>query len=54
LRLLLLDNSGELIHEVRARNLDNYIQLRFNVQTGENFSVSIAVDDSRITEHFEI
>ncbi|KAB8335767.1 DUF1822 family protein [Scytonema tolypothrichoides VB-61278] len=54
LKLVLLDNSGQVLREVPTRESDNYIQLRFNGQQGEQFSVKVAIGNASVTEHFEI
>jgi hypothetical protein len=54
LKLILLDDAGQRLREVTARQADIYIQLKFNAQPGEQFSVSIAIEDASITEDFAI
>ncbi|NER51547.1 MAG: DUF1822 family protein [Symploca sp. SIO1A3] len=54
LKLLLLDESGQILREVTARQADIYIQLKLNGQPGEQFSVSVALGEGSITEDFVI
>lgn len=54
LKLILLDNTGEILHEAVARTVDNYIQIKLSGNTGETFSVRIVFESSCITEDFEI
>lgn len=53
MKLVLLTESAEIIHQVQTREQDNYIQLpRFDGEAGECFSIQVAVDDYQITENF--
>jgi Protein of unknown function (DUF1822) len=54
LKLVLLDPSGNILREVVARQADIYVQLKFNGEKGEKFSVRIELETSRITEDFVI
>lgn len=54
LKLILLNDSGEILHEVIARRADIYIQLKFSCQPGERFSVQVALGEANITEDFVI
>jgi Protein of unknown function (DUF1822) len=54
LKLALLDPAGEVLREVSARQADIYIQLKFNGESGERFSVRIELETSKITEDFVI
>lgn len=54
LQLIVLDESGAIFLEARARNADNYIQLQFSGEPGERFSVKVALGDNGITEDFVI
>jgi hypothetical protein len=55
LRLALLSTSGDILQEVRSRRQDNYIQLaRFTGETGERFSIQVALENATIVENFEI
>ncbi|NEP09157.1 MAG: DUF1822 family protein [Symploca sp. SIO2C1] len=54
-RLALLSQSGETIQEVPSRSFDNFIQLpRFKCDSGEQFSIQVALDDLSITENFVV
>jgi hypothetical protein len=54
LQLVVLDESGAVFLEARARNADNYIQLQFNGEPGEHFSVKVALGSQSVTEDFVI
>lgn len=55
LRLALLSIEGDILQEVRSRRQDNYIQLsRFTGETGERFSIQVALENAMIVENFEI
>jgi len=54
LKLLLLDESGQILREVTARQADIYIQLKLNGQPGEQFSVCVALGEGSIKEDFVI
>lgn len=54
LKLILLNDSGEILHEVIARRADIYIQLKFSCQPRERFSVQVALGEANITEDFVI
>ncbi|GAA6623006.1 hypothetical protein NUACC26_088310 [Scytonema sp. NUACC26] len=52
LKLIVMDESGNLIKEVSAREKDNYIQFKFIADSGDRFSVKVALADASITEFF--
>lgn len=54
LQLVVLDESGAIFLEAKARRADNYIQLQFSGSVGERFSVKVALDEVSITENFAI
>lgn len=54
LQMMVLDDSGAVFLESQSRQMDQYMQLYFRGQVGEQFSVSITLDDSTITEDFSI
>lgn len=54
LQLGVLDESGEILAQVSARSADNYIQLQFAAQVGEQFSVRVTLERASITEHFRV
>ncbi|MGV0027881.1 DUF1822 family protein [Phormidesmis priestleyi] len=54
LHLSVLDDANNTFLEVRSRNADNYIQLQFSANVGEQFRVSIALEDARVIEEFVI
>jgi hypothetical protein len=54
LQLTVLDESGATSLEAEARSADNWMQLEFSGQTGEQFSIKLALGDISITEDFVI
>lgn len=54
LQLIVLDESGAISLEAQARNADNWMQLEFSGEPGEQFSVKLALGDVSITEDFVI
>ncbi|GAA6621714.1 DUF1822 family protein [Scytonema sp. NUACC26] len=54
LQLTVLDGSGAVFLESQARSADNYIQLQFKGEPGEQFSVKLGLNDASVTEHFAI
>ena len=53
LQLMVLDNVGEPVMQANARSTKN-IQLEFSGETGESFSVKVALGDVSVTEAFLI
>jgi len=54
LKLVLLDERGQSLREVVARQSDVYIQLKFSGAPGEAFSVRVELGSASITEDFVI
>ena len=55
IKLALLSESAEIIHQVQTREQDNYVQLpRFDGEVGECFTIQVAIDDCQITENFVV
>jgi hypothetical protein len=54
LKLMLLDDSGEILREVTARCADVYVQLKFTCEMGEKFSVQLTLGDANFREYFVI
>lgn len=56
LQLIVLDETGVTSPELkaRARSNDNLIQLEFSGESGEQFSVIVALGDVSVTENFKI
>lgn len=54
LKLILLDDSGEILREVTARRADVYVQLKFTCEMGEKFSVQLTLGDANFREDFVI
>ncbi|BAY61674.1 hypothetical protein NIES22_17410 [Calothrix brevissima NIES-22] len=53
-QLTVLDESGAVFLAAQARSADNYIQLQLRGDTGETFSIRVALNDISITEQFTI
>lgn len=54
LKLILLDESEQILREVTARRADIYIQIKLSGQPREQFSVRLTLDDTSIKEDFVI
>ncbi|MBD2690289.1 DUF1822 family protein [Anabaena catenula] len=54
LKLILLDDSGEILREVTARRADVYVQLKFTCEMREKFSVKLTLGDANFHEDFVI
>ncbi len=54
LRLVILDEHTQIFLEAQAREADNFIQLSFRGQVGEEFGARVSLEDSVITEYFKI
>lgn len=52
LQLTVLDEAGNIFSEVPAREQDNYIQFKLTADSGDRFSVKVALNKASITEHF--
>ena len=54
LQMTVLDEYGAVFLEAQARDADNYIQLQFRGELGEQFSVMLALNHPILTEDFVI
>jgi hypothetical protein len=54
LQLMILDETGMTFLSAQSRSTDNYLQLQFSGQPGEQFSVQLTLDTARTTEDFVI
>jgi hypothetical protein len=54
LRLIGLDETGNLFFEVESRQQDDYIQFKFTADRGDRFSVRVVLDDASFTEDFMV
>jgi hypothetical protein len=52
LQLMLLDEVGEMVMDVQARNENRNIQLEFSGEIGDTFSVKMALGDVSVKEDF--
>lgn len=53
LQLMVLDEAGAAVMQAEARSTKN-IQLKFSGETGEEFSIKVALGDTSVTEAFLI
>ncbi len=54
LQLAILDDKGAILLSAIARNADNWIQLEFSSQFGEQFSIQVSLGEVSLIEHFVI
>ncbi len=54
LQLIAMDEAGNTFSEVISRSADNYIQLKFTGEPGEQFSVKIVYEEVSLVESFII
>ncbi|NJM17795.1 MAG: DUF1822 family protein [Richelia sp. SL_2_1] len=54
LKLILIDDSGNILREITARKADVYMQLKFSCEVGERFSVQVALSDTNFRETFVV
>lgn len=53
INLILLNDSGTVLQQVRSRSYDNYIQLkRFKPPQGTSFSIQVSLGDVSVKENF--
>ena len=51
-KLIVKDASGEPVLDAEAQDEDNFIQQRFSAESGENFSITVALREASITQDF--
>lgn len=51
-KLIVNDASGQPVIDTESREVDNFIQLHFSAELGEQFSVTIAIGESSNTQDF--
>jgi Protein of unknown function (DUF1822) len=54
LKLSILTQTGEVFKEVTSRSDDEFIRYKFDANSGDRFSVSVALGSSSITEMFQV
>jgi len=52
LKLIVMDESKEAVAE--SRDCDNFIQLEFSAELGEEFSVAVVLGEAKVTQHFRL
>lgn len=53
-KLIILEESGEVFLEATSRSVDNWIQLEIQGEPGERFSIKIELGEASITDNFMI
>ncbi|NES06121.1 MAG: DUF1822 family protein [Okeania sp. SIO2F4] len=54
LKLIGLDEMGESLFEIRARERDDYIQFKFTADPGDRFSLQVSLNSATVTKDFII
>ncbi|GAB4175015.1 MAG: hypothetical protein Fur006_05240 [Coleofasciculaceae cyanobacterium] len=54
IKLMVMDESEEVVLNTEAREADNFIQLGFSAELGEQFSVTVALGEASIRQEFVI
>ncbi|NEQ75219.1 MAG: DUF1822 family protein [Okeania sp. SIO2C9] len=54
LKLIGLDEMGQSLFEIRARERDDYIQFKFTADSGDRFSLQVGLNSAMVTKHFII
>jgi hypothetical protein len=54
LQIILLDQTGTACMEAQTKSIDDWIQLEFGCQLGENFSVNMMLEHTNLTEKFVV
>ncbi|NET44729.1 DUF1822 family protein [Okeania sp. SIO2B3] len=54
LKLIGLDEMGQSLFEIRARERDDYIQFKFTADPGDRFSLQVNLNSATVTKHFMI
>ncbi len=54
LELIILDDLGEIFLKAQARMNDSLLQLEFQGEVGDKFSVKVVLEDINVTEDFVI
>lgn len=54
LKLIGLDEMGQSLFEIRARQRDDYIQFKFTADPGDRFSLQVSLNSAIVTKHFII
>ncbi len=52
IKLIVMDEKGEVVMDVESRDADNFMQLQLYAERGEKFSVAVALGEAIITEYF--
>jgi hypothetical protein len=53
-KLMVMDESEEVVLNTEAREADNFIQLGFSAELGEQFSVTVALGEASVKQEFVI
>ncbi|HAZ48334.1 MAG TPA: hypothetical protein DDW76_19170 [Cyanobacteria bacterium UBA11369] len=53
-KLIVMNDSGEVVLDTESREVDNIIQLQFIAELGEQFSISVALGEVSVTQEFSL
>lgn len=51
-KLIVMDESGEVVMDTESREADNFIQLPFSAELGEQFSVTVVLGEASVKKDF--
>ena len=54
LKVMLLNDSGEILYQVESRDADNFIKLEFIPDLRELFSINVALGDANVRQSFRL
>ncbi|MEG4318591.1 MULTISPECIES: DUF1822 family protein [unclassified Microcoleus] len=54
LKLIVMDESEEVVFEATSRDADNFIQWAFSSELRELFGVTVALGEASVTKHFHL
>ncbi|RAM49629.1 MAG: hypothetical protein C6Y22_21630 [Hapalosiphonaceae cyanobacterium JJU2] len=54
IKMIVQDEKGTDVLDTKSRKQDNYIQLKFTAESGEYFSIKVALENASVTESFLI
>ena len=54
LKLMLINESEELLYQVESRNADNFIKFNFTPDLRELFSINIVLGDANVRQSFRL
>jgi extradiol dioxygenase family protein len=54
LKLVILDETGQVFKEVTARSDDEFIRYKFEAQVGDHFNVKVLLGEASVIEQFQV